>query len=207
MGQGISEVLTFAIGVAISPLPIVAVILMLFSSRAKVNAPAFLAGWVVALAAVSTVIYVLAHDGDVATSTTASDSVSWGKIVLGVVLIALAFRHWRQRPAPDTTSPPPRWMAAVDTMTPGKAAGLGVALAVVNPKNLLLTLGAASGLAQINGLSTTDAAVALVVFVVVGSLTIAAPVLYGLLGGEHARSALDSARGWLTEHNAAVIGA
>ncbi len=34
MGQGISEVLTFAVGVAISPVPIIAVILMLFSARA-----------------------------------------------------------------------------------------------------------------------------------------------------------------------------
>jgi hypothetical protein len=42
MAQGISATLTFAIGVAISPLPIIAVILMLFSSRAKVNGPMFL---------------------------------------------------------------------------------------------------------------------------------------------------------------------
>ena len=35
MGQGISEVLTFAIGVAISPVPIIAVILMLFSRRLR----------------------------------------------------------------------------------------------------------------------------------------------------------------------------
>ena len=43
-GSGISEVLPFAIGVAISPIPIIAVILMLFSNRAKVNGPAFLLG-------------------------------------------------------------------------------------------------------------------------------------------------------------------
>jgi len=54
MGQAISEVLTFAVGVAISPMPIIAVILMLFSQRAKVNGPAFLLGWVLALAVVST---------------------------------------------------------------------------------------------------------------------------------------------------------
>jgi hypothetical protein len=44
MGQGISEVLTFAIGFAISPVPIIAVILMLFSQQARVNGPTFLAG-------------------------------------------------------------------------------------------------------------------------------------------------------------------
>ncbi len=37
MGQGISAVLTFAIGVAISPVPIIAVILMLFSRRAEAS--------------------------------------------------------------------------------------------------------------------------------------------------------------------------
>jgi len=204
VGRGISEVLTFAVGVAISPLPIVAVILMLFSPRARVNAPAFLAGWVVALAAVSTVVYTLAHDGDVATSTTAADSVSWGKIVLGAGLVLLAFRLWRRRPAPGVEPPMPRWMAAVDSCTPAKALGLGVVLAVVNPKNLLLTTGAATGLARL-GLSVSEAVVSLVVFVVIGSVTIAAPVVYSLLGGAHARESLDKAKGWLTAHNAAVM--
>ena len=37
MGQGISEVLPFAIGIAISPIPIIAIVLILFSNRATVN--------------------------------------------------------------------------------------------------------------------------------------------------------------------------
>ena len=49
MGQGISEVLTYAVGVAITVSAIIAVILMLFSQRARVNGPLFLLGWVVAL--------------------------------------------------------------------------------------------------------------------------------------------------------------
>ena len=86
MGQGIGEVLTFAVGVAISPVPIIAVILMLFSQRARVNGPLFLLGWVLALAIVSTVAYVLADQGDVASSSTASDTVAWGKVFFGVCL-------------------------------------------------------------------------------------------------------------------------
>jgi threonine/homoserine/homoserine lactone efflux protein len=206
MGQGISAVLTFAIGVAISPVPIIAVILMLFSQRARVNGPAFLLGWVVALAALSTVVYVVSHDGNVATSSTASDSVSWGKIVLGVALLALARRNWRKRPAPGEEAAMPKWLASVESVSPVKAFGLAVVLAAVNPKNLILTLGAASGLAQVQGLSTTDAVVAIAVFVVIASLTIAGPVLYALFGGAPARRALDSAKSWLTAHNAAVMG-
>ncbi len=205
MGQGISEVLTFAIAVAISPVPIIAVILMLFSARARVNGPAFLLGWVVALAAVSTVVYVLAHDGNVATSSTASDSVSWGKIVLGVVLLGMARRHWRARPAPGAEPEMPKWMAHIDTLSPLKALGLGALLAGVNPKNLILTAGSAAGLAQITGLSTTDAVVAIAVFVVIGSLTIAGPVIYAAVGGQRARASLESAKAWLGVHNAAVL--
>lgn len=50
MGQGISEILTFSVGVAISPVPIIAVTLMRFLQCARMNGPAFLAGWVAALA-------------------------------------------------------------------------------------------------------------------------------------------------------------
>jgi Sap, sulfolipid-1-addressing protein len=92
MGQGIGEVLTFAIGVAISPVSIIAVILMLFSQRANVNGPVFLAGWVLTLAVVSGVVYFIADQGNAATSSTSSDTISWGKIVLGALLLLLAAR-------------------------------------------------------------------------------------------------------------------
>ena len=61
MGQGIAEVLTYGIAVAISLLSMAAVILLLFSSRAKVNGPAFLVGWMLTLAVVLTVVYHVWH--------------------------------------------------------------------------------------------------------------------------------------------------
>ena len=164
MGEGISEVLTFAIGVAISPVPIIAVILMLFSHRARVNGPMFLLGWVLALAVVSGVVYAISDAGDAATSSSASDTISWGKIVFGVLFLLLAARKWRSRPEPGAEPEMPKWMAGIDSFAPGKALGLGLLLAGVNPKNLLLAVGAAAGLAQL-GLSTTDAVVSLIVFV------------------------------------------
>lgn len=206
MGQGISEVLTFAIAVAISPIAIIAVILVLFSARRRVNGPAFLFGWVVALTALSTIVYLVSHDGNVATSSTASDSVSWGKIVLGVVFLVLARRNWRNRPTPGTEPPMPKWTARVDSLTPLEAAGLGVVLVAANPKNLILTMGSAAGLAQL-GLSTSDAIVATAVFVLLGSVTIAGAVLYALVAGERARASLDAAKAWFGVHNAAVMAA
>lgn len=204
VGQGISEVLTFAVGVAISPVPIMAVILMLFSARARVNGPMFLAGWTLALAVVSGVVYFVSDASDASTSSTASDTISWGKVVFGVLFLLLAARNWRSRPEPGSEPEMPKWMAGIDSLAPGKAFGLGVLLGGVNPKNLLLAAGAGAGVAQL-GLSTTDAVVSLIVFVVVGSLTIAGPVAYYIVGGDNAKAQLDLMKDWLAVHNAAVM--
>ena len=204
MGQGISEILTFAVGVAISPVPIIAVTLMLFSQRARVNGPVFLLGWVVALAIVSGVVYALADQGDAATDSTTSDAIAWGKIVFGVLFLLLAVRNWRHRPAPGVQPEMPKWMAGIDALKPGKALGLGLLLAGVNPKNLMLAAAAGAGLAQL-GLSTGDAVGSLIVFVAIGSLTIAGPVVYYLVGGEQAKARLDEMKDWLAVHNDAVM--
>jgi threonine/homoserine/homoserine lactone efflux protein len=204
MGQGISEVLPFAIGIAISPVPIIAIILILFSERARANGPAFLLGWVVGLTAVSTVVYLVSDAANAGSDTTTSDSISWGKVVLGVVLIGLARRNYAKRPRPGEPATLPKWMATVESITPVRACGLAVLLSVVNPKNLVLAVGAAAGLGQ-RGLDTADAVVALVVFVAVGSLSILFAVVYEFVGGERATKTLDDMKSWLTEHNAAVM--
>ncbi len=204
MGPAISEILPLAVGVMISPLPIVAVILMLLSPRARANGPSFLLGWIVGLGVVSAVVYVIADSADVATDSSASDTTSTTKVVLGVILMLLALRHWRGRPGPGESSPPPKWMGAIDNITPVKAVGLGVLLSAVNPKNLILTVGAAAAIAQTNP-STGDAVVAIIVFVLIGSLTIIVPVAAYLIGGARAQTMLDGWKSWLEEHNAAVM--
>jgi Sap-like sulfolipid-1-addressing protein len=56
------------------------------------------------------------------------------------------------------------------------------------------------------GPSTAEAVVSLIVFVVVGSLTIAGPVVvFYLTGGDRAKTQLDSAKEWLAVHNNAVM--
>ena len=100
MGQGISEILPFAIGVAISPIPIIAVILMLFSARAKVNGPIFLLGWVIGLGAVVAVVYAIADAANAASDSTSSDTISWLKVGLGAILLGAARRQYAKRPGP-----------------------------------------------------------------------------------------------------------
>ena len=164
----------------------------------------FLLGWVVALAVVSGVAYALADQANAATDTTTSDTIAWGKIVFGVLLLLLAARNWRTRPRAGAEREMPKWMAGIDALKPGKALGLGLLLAGVNPKNLMLAAAAGAGLAAL-GLSSANAIGSLIVFVAIASLTIAGPVVYYLLGGDDAKARLDEMKGWLALHNNAVM--
>jgi threonine/homoserine/homoserine lactone efflux protein len=148
--------------------------------------------------------YALSNAGDPSTSSGANDSISWGKIVLGAVFLVLSMRQWRSRPEPGTVPEMPKWMADVDALEPGKTFGLGILLGAVNPKNLVLSLAAAAGLAQL-GLAAGEVVVSIIVFVVLGSLTIAGPVAYYLFGGERAKTVLNDLKDWLGAHNAAVM--
>jgi len=204
MGQGIGEVLTFGAGVAITPAGIIAVILVLFSRRARVNGPLFLAGWMLALGILVAVVYAISNQSNAGSSNTSSDSVSWLKIALGVGFLLLARREFRKRPEPGVEKEMPKWMKRVDGLTPIQALAAGAGLGAANPKNLALAIGAAAGLGQL-GLSTADAVVALIVFVVVGSLSIAVPVAYHLIGGDKSKAQLEALKDWLTQHNEAVM--
>ena len=79
MGAAIGDILGNAVGVAISPVPIIAVILMLFTPRAKANSLGFLLGWIVGLGVAGTVVLALGlegSDGGEASSDSASGRVA-----------------------------------------------------------------------------------------------------------------------------------
>ena len=68
MGQAIGGSLPLAAGIALSPVPIIAVVLMLTSRRAKVNGLAFVLGWLIGLGVVGAVVLALAGSGGASNS-------------------------------------------------------------------------------------------------------------------------------------------
>jgi threonine/homoserine/homoserine lactone efflux protein len=160
---------------------------------------------VVGLAAVCAIVYAVASGLDTSSDADASDGSSTLLVVLGIALILMARRHWKARPKAGEEPAMPKWMAAIDNVTPVKALGLGVLLSGLNPKNLLLAVGAAAAVGQLAGLSTTDAVVALAVFVIIGSLSVAIPVVGYLLAGDRMRPKLEAWKLWLEHNNATVV--
>ncbi len=203
MTGAIGAVLAFAVGVGISPVPLIAVILVLFSPRARANGPLFLVGWLLSLTLLLTVVYLVADAVDVGASERADDGVSWVKLAFGFALLVGGWRKLWKRPPPGATAELPAWMTRIDRFTGVQALGLG-ALLGVNPKNLALGLGAGTSLAQV-GPSTAGAVAAIVVFSAVGSAGAISAVGYHRFGGERARASLHDLRSWLEQRHDAVM--
>jgi threonine/homoserine/homoserine lactone efflux protein len=204
MGQAIGQVLSFGVGVALSPVPIIAVVLMLASPTGRGNGLAFLAGWVLGIAVLGTIVLLVASGASASKHGTPATWVSIVKLVLGALLLLLAVRQWRGRARGDGQPELPAWMQKIDTFTAVRSAGIGVALSAVNPKNLLLVVGATAAIAQ-TGASTGSQAIALLVFIVLATLGVGAPVAIYYLMGERATKILGELHDWMARENATIM--
>jgi threonine/homoserine/homoserine lactone efflux protein len=205
VGAVIGQLLPLSVGVAISPVPIIAVILMLLAPKAGGTSTGFGIGWVAGIAVATVVFVLLAGAADLGSSDGPSAAASWIKIGLGVLLVLLAVRQWRARPGKGDEATLPKWMSAIDTITPVRATGLGFLLAALNPKNLALC--AAAGITiGTGGLSGGQVTIAVAVFTVLAACTVAVPVVAYAVAADRLRHPLDDLRGWLVQNNAAVMG-
>jgi len=204
MGQVIGDLLPLALGVALSPVPVIAVILMLLSPWATASSVAFVAGWVVGMTVLVCVVALVVNPVDGGDASAPSTLASWLKVVLGIAALLLAVQQWRSRPREGEAPKMPGWMNAVDDLGPGKAAGIGALLSSVNPKNLTLCVSAGITIGA-GGLAGAEVAVAVAVYVLIGSLTVALPVAGFLLARDRVQKPLDGLRLWLTDNNATVM--
>jgi Sap-like sulfolipid-1-addressing protein len=205
LGEAIGQLLPFAVGVAVSPMPIVAMVLMLITPRARENGVAFVLGWVAGIAVAGAILLALASPTDASSEGTPAHWVSWLKLVLGLLLVLVAVKEWRARPAPGAEVAMPKWMSAVDTITPTKAAGLAVVLGTINPKNLLLVVGGAAAVAQ-TGISTGDQVVAWSVFTLIATIGVAAPLFVYFAMGDRAGTILNELKDWMARNNTVIMG-
>ena len=202
MGSVIGEFLPVAVAVAVSPVPVIAVILMLFTPEARTNSIAFLLGWLLGLTVVGSIVLIA---GDVASDDSGESTVSGVvKLVFGLLFLVLAVRSWRSRPKAGEDPEMPSWMAAIDGFGAVKSAGIAALLSGLNPKNLALTAAGAATIAAA-GLTTGEEIGAFAIFVTIASITVAAPVLVYLIMGDRVQGGLNSLKDWLVANNNTVM--
>ncbi|ANJ27462.1 GAP family protein [Agromyces aureus] len=204
MNGAIGGILPLALGVAISPIPIIAAILMLLSPKARVTSVGFLLGWLVGIIVAVTVFTLLASvlpEDDPDASKPIQGVI---QLLLGAGLLVLAVGQWRKRPKPGEEPALPKWMQAIDKVTFGGALGLGFLLSALNPKNLIMAAGAGT---EIEAAELTGGEIVLVIaiYVLIAASTVAIPVIAYLLASAKLRGPLDALRVWLAHENSVIM--
>jgi hypothetical protein len=202
MATVIGDIIPFAVGVALSPIPVIAIVLLLLAPAGARGGGAFLVARVLALAGL-TALFALVTDlvDDAAGSTTPAAVL---RTIVGVGLVVAAIVKWRRRPRGDDEPALPGWMAAIDGLGAAAAFRLGLVLTVANPKEIAFAVGA--GL-TIGGamLGLGEALLAGAVFVLLACLGVAIPVGAVLVGGDRMRPALAETGAWLRRNSSVVV--
>jgi hypothetical protein len=199
--DAIGKSLPMSIGVALSPIPVAAVMIMLMTNRARTNAPAFLCGWGLGILTVGLVVFLL--PGVSAASTDPTSLSGLIRIGFGIALLLLSLRQWRQRPAPGAPVVP-RLLTSLDKIGVVHAAATGFLLSGINPKNLLLNAAGAATIDQAH-LVPGDQLIALLVFATIASLTVVVPVAVYFLFRRRAEATLGQWKDWLIRNNATLV--
>jgi threonine/homoserine/homoserine lactone efflux protein len=203
MGKAIGQMIPYAIGVAISPVPIVAIILMLGTPKARSNGPAFLLGWMAGAAIAGAVILIIADVAGISKGDPSTAAYAF-KIVLGAVLLFAAFRNWRKRPKPGDEPKLPKWMQEIDGFKWPKSLALGAALSGLNPKNLALIVGAAAVISE-SAIAAGQQVITMAIFVIIASVGVILPLVVYFAMQSRAEKILGEWESWLAKNNATVM--
>jgi hypothetical protein len=204
MGRAIGQILPLAVGAAISPVPIIASVLLLMTPRALATGTAYVVGWLLGLIALGAIILLIAQPAGASSNGKPATWVSLLELALGIIVMLAALGQWRSRPRGDAEPPTPKWMGTIESFNVGKAFAVGLFLGALNPKNIPLTIAAAAAIAG-TGVSNGSQAIVLLVFAVVGTIGVAAPLGIYLAMGDRAEHVLEDLRHSLARNNPVIM--
>lgn len=200
----IGQSLPIAVGLLLATAPVAIVSVVLATKRPLRVSYAFLGGWAAGLLGWCAVV-LIAEDALLSPGEPPRWTV-WLRVALGAVLLGLGARKWVRRPTAAQETKPPRWMSSLDSLGAAKGCAFGLFLAAANPKNIAIVFAGATTIATATD-SVHEQVVALVAFVVVGSLGIAAPTAVRQLLGARADPALSAVDRALTRYSTAIMAA
>ncbi|WP_101950593.1 GAP family protein [Mycobacterium sp. 3519A] len=197
----LTELIPLALVIALSPLSIIPAVLVLHTPHPRPTGLAFLAGWLIGLAALTIVFLELSNlVVDLGKPPTWA---SWVRVVVGAALIVFGVYRWLTR---KRAAHSPAWLQKLGTLSPARACLAAMALAVVNPKVLFMCV--AAGLAiGTAGLGSAHVWVAVVWFVAVAGSTVALPILAYAVSGDRLDEPLQRLKDWMEQQHATLVAA
>ena len=200
--EAIGNSFPIAVGIAISPLAIAALLIMLLTPRAKVNAPAFLFGWILGFLLVGFLAYFI--PGMETTPEEPATLAGIVRIVLGLALLLLAIWQWQRQAARNHKVETPRFLARIDNMGVTHCILTGFLLSAAHPKNLPLIVAGVAAIGRYN-LDALAEIMAFLIFTAVASATILLPLAAYFLAKRQAEALFGHWKDWLIRNNDIVV--
>lgn len=205
MGSVIASLLPFIIGSALVPLQIIIVVLLLTGEqRGTLKAIAFVLGMTLTRLAQGVLFGLVLTNGsgDPDYDTRAAAVKSTLLMVLGILLLVAAYKKWSKEPDPD--APPPRWMAILDGLTPGRALLFGAGFILIAVKLWVFTLGAISVIGEAQ-LTRQEGITAFLLYILLAQSLLIIPILIRLVVPGQAERILGAFGGWLEKNNDRIV--
>jgi len=197
MSDTLPGLIVLAIGGSIAPPLLLLTILLLSSQGPTSNAGALALGYFATCAGIGVLGLLLFGGAEGAVSTV-------GRVIsvsVGALLVVFGIRSLLNAPDPD--APPPRWMESINSMSPPRAFGLGMALFPLQIKNLAIFV-ACIELIIASSLGPQGSIAALMLVLVIFVLPVLA--LIGLYAAvpERASTTLGSLQTWMGNNSRAI---
>lgn len=201
--DAIDIILPVATAIALSPLPIIAVVLIAGSAGARIAGPMYLVGWVVGLVALAIASAAITHlVGDI--GPRGEIVLDWLSVLLGGLLLWAAANKWKTRPQGAEEPVTPKWLDALRQARPAVALLWGATMAVVNLKHVGLVLAAMASLAYVP-LTSGEMILSTLLLVALSTVPVAAVVLASVVAGEATAPFLASVEEFLLRNNEVIV--
>lgn len=200
MGEAIARVVLYGLIAAASPLAFAATAVVLRSHRARLNGLIFAAAFLLSGLVVVLVVVGIGSAAAPGPGGSVAAAASF-ELALGVLLVAAGLRI-RRSSAPAGGSGAGRTEAVLDRLaqiTPKTAFPAGALLGIGGPKRLTIGVVAATTISAAD-LRTSDSLVAALLYVVVASVLVWAPVAFYVVAGQRTQAWLTEAEEWLLEN-------
>jgi hypothetical protein len=188
--------------IALSPITVIPAVLVLQAPRPRPSGLAFLAGWVLGLAAL-TALSVAASGMLGGLHKSPPTWASWLRVILGAALILFGIYRWLTR---HRHTESPAWMRSFASITPARAGVTGTVLVVIRPDVLLICVPAGLAIGG-SGLDVADDWIAAAFFVAIAASTVAIPILAYAAAGHRLDDAMARLKDWMDKYNAALMAA
>ncbi|UCG25200.1 MAG: GAP family protein [Chloroflexota bacterium] len=199
------DLLPIAIAMAITPGRLIALILLFHTRRPISTSLAFVGGMAsnmliegLAFALLFSVSGIFAVDEGAGPPAI----VAILFVIIGVLMLVGAARVIFQ--ADDEEKAPPKWLAEIDSFTPGKAYKLGLGWLFVSPKQWIFTLTAVAVIFAANLEPLASLANYLLFILIVLMLFFLLILVYAVLG-DRSKSFMDRLFGWLKKNARTIL--